>query len=64
MLLYRLHLLVKELADVFVDTPQYNGHGTTTDALWAAIPIITFPVRKMSARAAASYLYASTGTDP
>ena len=24
----RLHLHVKALADLFLDTPQYNGHGT------------------------------------
>ena len=33
----RIHLQVKALADVFVDTPQYNGHGTATDALWAGV---------------------------
>lgn len=37
----RLHLHVKALADVFIDTPQYNGHGTATDALWAKIPLVT-----------------------
>mmetsp|Transcript_21307 Transcript_21307/g.70625 ORF Transcript_21307/g.70625 Transcript_21307/m.70625 type:complete len:924 (-) Transcript_21307:72-2843(-) len=57
----RIHLQVKSLADVFLDTPQYNGHGTATDALWASIPLVTYPVRKMSSRAAASFVYASAG---
>ena len=57
----RIHLHVKALADVFVDTPQYNGHGTATDALWAGIPLVTFPVRKMASRAATSFVYASAG---
>jgi len=57
----RIHLHVKSLADVFLDTPQYNGHGTATDALWAGIPLVTFPVRKMASRAAASFVYASAG---
>ena len=35
------------------------GHGTATDALWAKIPLITFPVRKMASRAAASFAAAS-----
>lgn len=57
----RIHLQVKALAHVFVDTPQYNGHGTATDALWAGIPLVTFPVRKMASRAATSFVYASAG---
>jgi len=57
----RIHLQVKALADVFVDTPQYNGHGTATDALWAGIPLVTFPVRKMASRAATSFVFASAG---
>jgi len=57
----RLHLHVKALAHVFLDTPQYNGHGTATDALWAKLPLVTFPVRKMASRAAASFAVASGG---
>lgn len=55
----RVHLDVKALADVFLDTPLYNGHGTATDALWAALPLVTLAEGKMASRAAASYALAS-----
>ena len=54
----RIHLHVKALADVFVDTPQYNGHGTATDALWAGTPLLTLPGDPQPARVAASLLLA------
>ena len=55
------HLKIKALADVYLDTPLYNGHGTTTDILWAGVPAVTFPRTKLSARVAAS-LVAALGT--
>jgi hypothetical protein len=30
------------LADLFLDTTAFNGHGTLAQALWAAIPV--FPI--------------------
>ena len=35
--------------------------GTATDALWAAVPLLTLPLRKMASRAAASFVHASAG---
>merc|ERR1711871_269970 len=58
-----IHLHVKALADAFLDTPSYNGHGTATDALWASLPVLTAPGLKMSARAAASLAMASAAPD-
>ena len=31
------------LADLLVDTLVYGAHSTTTDALWAGLPVLTLP---------------------
>lgn len=37
-----------------LDTVVKNGHTTTLDALWGAIPVVTMPRERMEARATAS----------
>jgi predicted O-linked N-acetylglucosamine transferase (SPINDLY family) len=44
--------LVKGLADVFLDTPEFNAHTTATDALWAGVPIVSLPGLNMAQRVA------------
>jgi protein O-GlcNAc transferase len=52
------HMATKSLAQLFIDTPNYNAHGSGTDVLWAGVPLLTLPGRKMSARVAASLVSA------
>jgi protein O-GlcNAc transferase len=35
------HLSRHRLADLFLDTLPYNAHTTASDALWAALPVLT-----------------------
>jgi protein O-GlcNAc transferase len=46
--------LIKGLADVFLDTPEFNAHTTATDALWAGVPIVSLPGLNMAQRVAGS----------
>ena len=49
-----LHLARASLADVFLDTLNYNAHTTATDALWTGVPLITVAAsNKMQSRVAA-----------
>lgn len=48
------HLVAKSHCDLFLDTFQYNAHGTAAEAMWAGVPVLTFPGPKMTARVAAS----------
>ncbi len=52
------HLSRLALADLCLDTPGYNGHTTTADALWAGVPVLTTPGAGFSARVAASLVRA------
>ena len=52
------HLLRLGLADLFLDTFNFNAHTTASDALWAGLPILTKMGRSFSARVASSLLYA------
>ncbi|RMD67904.1 MAG: TIGR03032 family protein, partial [Gammaproteobacteria bacterium] len=52
------HLERLRLADLFLDTFTYNGHTTTSDALWAGVPVITCPGESFPSRVAASLLRA------
>src|SRR5262249_13809306 len=52
------HLARHRLADLFLDTLPYNAHSTASDALWAALPVVTCRGRSFAGRAAASVLYA------
>jgi len=46
------------LADLFLDTLPYNGHGTTGDMLWAGLPVLTCAGSAFAGRVAGSLLYA------
>ena len=52
------HLARLRLADLVLDTRIYNGHTTTSDALWAGVPVITKLGTHFASRVSASLLYA------
>ncbi len=52
------HLSRLRLADLFLDTPNYNAHATAADALWAGLPILTLIGDTFAGRVAASQLSA------
>ena len=52
------HLSRLRLADLFLDTPNYNAHATAADALWAGLPILTLIGETFAGRVAASQLTA------
>ncbi len=53
-----LHLKRLSLADLALDTRIYNGHTTTSDALWAGLPVVTLLGRHFASRVSASVLQA------
>jgi predicted O-linked N-acetylglucosamine transferase (SPINDLY family) len=52
------HFARQRLADLFLDTPGYNAHTTTSDALWAGLPVLTWIGSTFPGRVAASLLQA------
>jgi protein O-GlcNAc transferase len=52
------HLARLSLADLFLDTLPYNAHTTTSDALWAGVPVLTLMGNSFAGRVAASALKA------
>jgi protein O-GlcNAc transferase len=58
-----LHLKRLALADLGLDTLIYNGHSTTTDTLWAGVPVLTVRGRHFASRVTASLLTALDMTD-
>jgi protein O-GlcNAc transferase len=50
------HLARLRAADLFLDTFPYNAHATAMDALWAGIPLLTYPGESFPSRVAASLL--------
>jgi protein O-GlcNAc transferase len=63
------HLARLALADAVLDTLIYNGHTTTSDALWAGVPVITARGRHFASRVSESLLNAMelpelVGADP
>jgi predicted O-linked N-acetylglucosamine transferase (SPINDLY family) len=52
------HLARHCQADLFLDTFPYNAHTTTSDALWAELPVITLMGVSFASRVAASLLNA------
>jgi len=50
------HLARYSLGDLGLDTFNYNGHATTSDALWAGLPVITKIGKSFAARVSASLL--------
>jgi protein O-GlcNAc transferase len=52
------HLARLQLADAILDTLICNGHTTTSDALWAKVPVITARGRHFASRVSESLLNA------
>jgi protein O-GlcNAc transferase len=52
------HLARHRQADLFLDTFPYNAHTTTSDALWAGLPVLTLKGASFASRVAASLLNA------
>ncbi len=52
------HLARQKLADLFLDTFNYNAHTTASDALWAGLPVVTKLGEGFAARVAGSLLTA------
>ena len=52
------HLARHRLADLFLDTLPCNAHTTTSDALWAGLPVLTQIGQSFAARVSASLLSA------
>jgi predicted O-linked N-acetylglucosamine transferase (SPINDLY family) len=52
------HLARYRQADLFLDTLPYNAHATTSDALWAGLPVLTCLGETFAGRVAASLLKA------
>jgi protein O-GlcNAc transferase len=52
------HLKRAALADLALDTRIYNGHTTTSDMLWAGVPVVTLKGTHFASRVSASLLHA------
>ncbi len=52
------HLARYQLADLFLDTFNYNAHTTASEALWGGLPVITKIGNGFPARVASSLLHA------
>ncbi|MDA9896227.1 tetratricopeptide repeat protein [Amylibacter sp.] len=52
------HLARHRLADLFLDTFNYNAHTTASDALWAGLPLVTKLGKGFATRVAGSLLNA------
>ena len=52
------HLSRLRLADLVLDTHIYNGHVSTSDALWAGVPVVTLLGTHFASRVSASILNA------
>jgi protein O-GlcNAc transferase len=55
---YENYLSRYSLADLFLDTFNYNGGATVSDALWAGLPVLTLLGNNFQGRMAASILSA------
>lgn len=54
-----LHLARIKLSDLALDTFIYNGHTTTSDSLWAGVPVVTLQGNHFASRVASSILTAA-----
>jgi len=52
------HLKRLAEADIALDTAPYNGHTTTSDALWCGVPVVTFKGTSFASRVSESLLSA------
>ena len=57
------HLARHVLGDLGLDTFNYNGHTTTSDALWAGLPVLTKIGSNFAARVSASLLTSAGMTE-
>ncbi len=57
------HLARLRLADVCLDTRIYNGHTTTSDALWAGVPVVALRGNHFASRVSAALLTACNRPD-
>jgi protein O-GlcNAc transferase len=53
------HLRRIQLADLALDTRMVNGHVTTSDAIWAGVPVVTVLGHHFASRVSASILKAA-----
>lgn len=56
--LYHDHINRIPVADVGLDTYPYNGHTTTSEQLWAGLPVLTFKGTNFASRVSESLLNA------
>ena len=59
----QLHMQRIANAHLSLDTPEYNGHTTGNDMLWAAVPLLSVPAEHLTARMGRSLL-AACGVSP
>lgn len=55
---YHAHIARLQAADIGLDTFPYNGHTTTSDKLWAGLPVLTFKGSNFASRVSESLLTA------
>ena len=55
---YEKHMDRLPLADLVLDSFPYNGHTTTSDALWAGVPLVALSGNSFASRVAESLLQA------
>jgi predicted O-linked N-acetylglucosamine transferase (SPINDLY family) len=53
------HVARYRIADLFLDTSPYGAHTTSSDALWAGLPVLTFMGRSFPARVCGSLVHAA-----
>ncbi|WP_441594490.1 MULTISPECIES: O-linked N-acetylglucosamine transferase, SPINDLY family protein [unclassified Ensifer] len=56
--LYHDHISRIPVADIGLDTYPYNGHTTTSEQLWAGLPVLTFKGTNFASRVSESLLNA------
>lgn len=56
--LYQDHISRIPVADIGLDTYPYNGHTTTSEQLWAGLPVLTFKGTNFASRVSESLLNA------
>jgi predicted O-linked N-acetylglucosamine transferase (SPINDLY family) len=53
------HMRVKRRAAIYLDTWPFNGHSTSVEALWEALPVLTLPGVRLAGRVGASVVRAA-----